>query len=616
MNEFLNRKNHILAFITVACIVILGRIFYIQIIDGYYKQVSDQNVLRYEIEYPARGLIFDRNNKLLVDNQTVYDIMVVPREIQNFDTTALAKLLEWTEYQVVSTVAEIKNKSKKTAVYQPTLFAKQVSARVYATLQEQWYKFPGFYIQPRNLRHYPYKLAGNLIGYTSEVNDNDIAADQFYVQGSYIGKIGIENSYEKSLRGKRGVTIKMRDVYNRTIESYNKGASDTVAVAGANFICSIDADLQQYGELLMQNKLGSIVAIEPSTGEILAMVSSPNFDPSIFTDVHRIKERGTVAIDPLKPMFNRAVMAQYPPGSIFKTVNALIGLQEGVAFENTRYACHSGYVYGRRKMACHIHPSPLNLVQSIQMSCNGYYCQVFRTIIDNPAYSSAEEGFQVWRKHAESFGLGSRLESDVPNELRSTLPTVDTYNNMYGTGRWKSLTILSLSIGQGELGITPLHMANLVSTIANRGIYYTPHLVKSIGGQQIDLRFLVPHKTSIAREHFEPVIEGMSRAVNGGAGGTATVARLPDIEVCGKTGTAQNPHGKDHSVFSGFAPRDKPQIAIAVYVENGGFGATWAAPIASLMIEKYLKKEVSRRWLEERIINGNLLPQNDTNQKQ
>ena len=610
MNEFANRKTYITGFFILVFAIIIGRLFYIQVIDGYYKDTAEHNVMRYEILYPARGLIYDRNGALLVSNQTVYDIMVIPRELADFDAYELARVLGMTEEQVHSTLTAIKSKAKKAAAYQPALFRRQVPIEAYALLQEKLFNFPGFYTQARSMRAYPRKLAGNLIGYIGEADTATIAADQFYVQGSYMGKIGIERSYEAALRGKRGVAIFRRDAYNRMLDSYAGGAYDTVAIPGANVVCTIDAELQEYGEKLMQNKLGSIVAIEPSTGEILTLVSSPNFDPEIFIDVYRASERNALALDLNKPMFNRAVMAQYPPGSIFKCINALVALHEGTVSVNTKHSCDGAYYYANKKVSCHRHPSPVNLPQSIGVSCNAYHCYTFRGVIDNPAFGSPQAGFAEWRRHVESFGIGRKLDTDIPNELRGLLPTVATYDRMHGVNRWKSASIVSLAIGQGELGVTPLHMANLAAIIANRGFYYTPHLVKGIQGQRVDKRFTTPHTTTIGFEHFHPVVEGMYLAVHSDYGGTARVARMPDIAICGKTGTAQNPHGDDHSIFICFAPRDEPKIAMAVYVENGGAGATWAAPIASLMVEKYLKKKVSRAWLEDRVVNGNLLPQN------
>lgn len=587
--------------------------FYIQVVDGYYKRVADQNVMRYELQYPARGLIYDRHGTLLVGNQTVYDIVVVPREVSSFDTAALSQALGVSPEQILLTLSGIKSKAKKTAAYQPALFHRQISTEAFALLQEKWFKFPGFYAQARSIRSYPRRVAGNLIGYIGEADTGSIAADPFYTQGSYMGKIGVEHSYEKALRGKRGVNIYMRDVYNRVKNSYAEGKLDTAAVPGKRIVCTIDAELQEYGERLMQNKVGSIVAIEPSTGEILTLVSTPNFDPELFIDVHRVAERNALISDPMKPLFNRAVMAQYPPGSIFKCINALIALQEGVATEKTSHSCAGGYAFGKRFVGCHGHFSPVNLTQSLQVSCNTYYCHVFRSIIDK--HNNPQAGFATWRRHVESFGIGRRLNSDIPNELRGILPTAAIYDRMHGANRWKSLSIISLAIGQGELGVTPLHMANIAATIANRGFYYTPHIVKSVGGENPDSSFFVPHFTTINSRYFEPIAQGMSYAVTQ-PGGTARIAQIAGVELCGKTGTAQNPHGEDHSVFICFAPKDNPKIAVAVYVENGGAGAKWAAPTASLIVEKYLTKTVARTWHEEYVVNGNLIQQNGVPSKQ
>jgi penicillin-binding protein 2 len=605
VKEFANRKLYIIVFFVLVCVVILGRLFYIQVIDSSYKRIAAQNVMRYEIQYPARGLIYDRNGVLLVDNQTVYDIVVIPRELAAFDTAMLSQALDVSPEQIQATLTAIKSKAKKTAAYQPALFRRQVSPEVFALLQEKWFKFPGFYAQARSIRSYPRRVAGNLIGYIGEADTSSIAADPFYTQGSYIGKIGIESFYEKALRGKRGVSIYTRDVYNRVTSSYANGRFDTTALPGDNLVCTIDVGLQEYGEHLMQNKIGSIVAIEPATGEILTLVSTPNFDPALFIDAHRVAERSALSANPMKPLFNRAVMAQYPPGSIFKCLNALVALQEETVSEKTTHSCSGGYSFGRRFVGCHRHFSPVNLTQSLQVSCNAYYCHVFRSIIDK--YSNPPDGFNVWRRHIESFGIGQRLGSDIPNELRGILPTAATYDRMHGAGRWKSLNIISLAIGQGELGVTPLHMANVASTIANRGFYYTPHIVKSARGRRPDSSFFVPRATTIDRRHFDPVVQGMYLAVHSEFGGTAHIAKIPGVELCGKTGTAQNPHGEDHSVFICFAPKDRPLIAVAVYVENGGAGAKWAAPTASLIVEKYLKKNISRAWLEDYVAGGNLI---------
>ncbi|HPW26966.1 MAG TPA: penicillin-binding transpeptidase domain-containing protein, partial [Tenuifilaceae bacterium] len=376
-----------------------------------------------------------------------------------------------------------------------------------------------------------------------------------------------------------------------------------------NLICTLDADLQEYGEKLMQNKIGSIVAIEPRTGEVLAMVSSPTYNPGLLVGRERADNFRTLQNDSLKPIFNRSIMALYPPGSTFKVVNALIGLQEGCVYPQTTYSCHGGYTVGRG-VGCHIHPSPLNLTQAIQMSCNTYFCHVFRNILDKPEFGSVEKGFTVWKNHVESFGYGNKLNIDLPNEQKGIVPTVAFYDKYFRKGGWNSLTILSLSIGQGELAATPLQMANLVTIIANRGFYLDPHVVRAVGDSMVrNSNVPEKHYTTIDTQWFDYIVEGMDMAVNGapGSGSTARIAALPDIRICGKTGTSQNPHGADHSVFFAFAPKDDPKIAISVYVENAGFGATWAAPIASLMIEKYLRDSISRPYLEDYILQANLL---------
>jgi len=458
------------------------------------------------------------------------------------------------------------------------------------------------------VRSYNPPIAAHLLGYVGEVDDRDIKNNPYYQQGDYIGVSGIERSYEHVLRGKKGVRIFMVDVHNRIKGSYEQGKFDTIAVPGKNITSTIDAKLQEYGERLMQNKIGSIVAIEPKTGEVLAMISSPTYDPNLLVGRQRAANFKVLQQDSLKPIFNRSIMALYPPGSTFKVVNALIGLQEGVVTPDTRYACYGGYTVGRG-VGCHNHPSPTNLIQSIQVSCNTYYCHVFRNIIDKKEFGSVENGFSAWKRHVESFGYGNKLNIDLPHELKGIVPSVSFYDKYFRKGGWSSLTIISLAIGQGELSVTPLQMANLVATIANKGYYIAPHVVKSIEGDTLNSLYRERHNTTIEPKYFDYIIEGMDLAVNGapGSGSTARIAALPDIRICGKTGTAQNPHGKDHSVFFAFAPKDDPKIAISVYVENAGFGATWAAPIASLMIEKYLNDSITRPWLEKYIMEADLL---------
>lgn len=606
LNISTDRRYIISIIILFVFIVILIKLFMIQIVEQSYKLSASNNVLRYIPQYPARGLVYDRNGELIVCNQASYDLMVIKSEVKAFDTLEFASILGVTKEQIKSSFAQIR-RVKGYSPYKPSVFLKQISAKTYAVLQEKMYKFPGFDVQPRSLRTYPFKMAGHLFGYVGEVDSSIISKDPYYQLGDYIGVNGIEKSYEKELRGKKGINIYLVDNKNRIKGSYEEGRYDTSAVVGQDLVCTIDAKLQMYGELLMKNKIGSVVAIEPKTGEVLAMISSPVYDPELLVGRERRTNYRILQSDTLKPIFNRSLMAPYPPGSTFKIVNGLIGLQEGTVYPTTRYGCAGGYPIGRG-VGCHIHPSPLSFAQAIQMSCNTYFCYVFRSIIDKPVFGSVENGFSVWKKHVESFGFGGKLGIDLPNELRGTVPSVSFYDRYFRKGGWNSLTIISLSIGQGELGTTPLQMANLSATIANRGYFYSPHVIKEIkGGHDIDPKYKIKHSTTIDSTWFTNVVEGMDMAVNGGAGGTALNAALPKIRVCGKTGTAQNPHGADHSVFIAFAPKDDPKIAIAVYIENAGFGGTWASPLASLMIEKYLTDSISRPDLEKYILDAVLL---------
>jgi penicillin-binding protein 2 len=465
--------------------------------------------------------------------------------------------------------------------------------------------FPGFYPQPRTLRKYSKPVAAHILGYVSEVDEGVIRKNPYYKPGDYIGKSGIEEAYEKDLRGRRGVKIFLVDVFSRIKGSYAGGKMDTLAFQGSDIVSGIDLDLQEYGELLMKNKRGSIVAIEPQTGEVLTLVSSPDYDPSLL--VGRVRSENFAKLQgdtTLQPLFNRALMASYPPGSTFKPVNGLIGLQEGVITPGTLFECHNGYMAGHKLIACHSHPSPLNLIGAIGTSCNSYFCQTYRRVLENPYYNNVAEAYNKWKGYLNEFGFGSKLGTDFVNELPGFIPSTDYFDKFYGKNRWKALTVISMAIGQGEVGITPLQMANMTAAIANRGYYYTPHIVKSVGADHItDDRFITKHQINIDSANFESIVLGMEAAVKTG---TATVATLKDISICGKTGTAQNPHGNNHSVFIAFAPKENPKIAIAVYVENAGFGATYAAPVATLMIEKYLKGEISNKALETRILDMNL----------
>lgn len=601
MNDpFQYRKYILISMVIAASFLLLLRLFYVQVIDDSYRASAESNVLRYVTQYPARGLVYDRNGQLVVFNQAAYDIMVVPGQTAGMDTTAFCELTDIT----VESFRERLSSARKYSKMVPSVFIKQISSETYAQFQELLYRFPGFYVQTRTLRSYAKPVAGHLLGYVGEVDDNMVAAEPYYRPGDYIGVSGIEKSYEKQLRGRKGVNIYLVDVHSRIKGSYRNGAHDTVPVPGNDLITTIDIDLQEYGERLLRNKTGSIVALEPSTGEVLAMVSSPGYDPSLLVGRVRSENFGRLQQDTLNPLFNRALMASYPPGSTFKPVVGLIALQEKVIVPRTEFGCSPGYLF----VGCHAHPTPTNLTEAIMHSCNSYFCQAFRRILENTNYTSVGAAYERWQKYLNDFGFGNKLNTDFTNELPGFIPAASYYDRYYGAGRWRALTVISLGIGQGEIGTTPLQMANMTAAIANRGYYYTPHIVRSATYTgETDPRFREKHYTGIDSVHFEEVIEGLDLVISGGPGATARHISIPEITICGKTGTAQNPHGKDHSVFIAFAPRDNPKIAIAVYVENAGYGSTMAAPIASLMIEKYLTGQISNRWREENILNINLI---------
>jgi penicillin-binding protein 2 len=604
MNVFTDRKYVISAIFLGLIAVYLIRLFYIQVVDDRYKLAANDNALRHKIEYPERGVIYDRNGKILVYNEAAYDLMVIPKRVKDIDTLDLCRLLDITVEDFRTKLLELKK--RKFSSFRPEIFLSELSLETYATLQEKMYKFPGFFVQARTLRKYPLKIAAHALGYVGEVDDKLIKENPYYRMGDNMGLSGVEKSYENPLRGQRGVKIVMVDVYNREKGSFEGGKYDTASVLGRKLVSSLDADLQAYGEQLMQNKIGAIVAIEPSSGEILTMVSAPNFDPNTLVGRVKSKNYRKMLMDTLKPLYNRATMAKYPPGSTFKLVNGLIGLQEGVIDENTLFSCSRGFHYGGLTVGCHPHPSPVNLRFSITTSCNSYYCNTFKNIINK--YPKSALGFAVWRNHVLSFGLGNRYPVDLPQESSGNVPTIKYYDKYHGAGRWGAITVISLAIGQGEMGVTPLQMANYAATISNRGWFYPPHVIKEIDGGKIDSIYRTKQKTTVESKYFIPIVEGMRNVV---VAGTGRIAQLDSLTVCGKTGTAQNPHGKDHSIFIAFAPMDNPKIAIAVYVENAGFGATWAAPIASLMIEKYLRREVKRPEMEKRIFDANLLPRKE-----
>lgn len=586
-------------FITVA-VVFIARLFYIQIIKDEYKLSARNNVIRQEKIYPGRGLIFDRNGKLLVGNQSAYDLMVVPQQVRLSDTAHFSKMLGLT-------TREFKERLEKARAYsyiKPSVFMKQISKEQFATIREQLHSFTGFFPQKRILRDYNYQAAANVVGFIGEAPPSFIKSNSGYYDGDLIGKTGIEKSYESVLRGKTGIEFKMVDVHNRVKGPFEDGIYDTLPRPGADITSTIDIDLQAYGEALMQNKRGSIVAIEPATGEILTLITSPNYNPDLMVGRDRSMNYSRLYLDSIeKPLFDRGLLAEYPPGSPFKVINALIGLQEGVLSPNTTYTCHHGFHYGRLHVACHCGTNyPINLRTSISKSCNNYYCRVFKSIIEK--YPSAQEGMNVWSNHVKSFNIGRFLNNDLPTGRKGLVPDADYYDRAFGYTGWKAVSTISLGIGQGELLLTPIQMANMTAAIANRGYYYTPHVVKAVGGSPItDPNFTQKKYTTIDSIHFPVIIDGMFDVFESG---TARWSRHDSIKMCGKTGTAENPHGQDHSIFIAFAPKDNPKIALAITVENGYWGSRWAAPMASLLIEKYLTGTVERKAMEKRMLEGDL----------
>ena len=594
--EGMARMRVLQAVVLVIFGVIALRLAYIQLFDRRYVELAKANALRHVVEYPTRGEVFDRNGEFLVQSRECYDLMVVYSEIDKagFDTTRFCSVLGLPREKLERELAAARRWPRAARLVM-NFIPKEDKLR----FDEG--NFRGFYTVYRTVRQYPRKVGGNLLGYVGEVNADMIRRNPSYKPGDYVGMSGVESAYEPLLRGRKGVRIQEVDTHGAIKGSYMNGMYDTLPESGKYLVSTIDARLQLFAEELMAGKVGAAVAIEPSTGEILMMVSSPTYDPDQMVGRERSKHYAEMVRNKRRPMFNRAVRAKYPPGSTFKLVQGLIGLQEGVLKPSDRHICNQGYSAGRLKMRCHAHPSPLDLRFAVSTSCNAYFCYVFRDILDNPKYGSVKEGFDVWRKYVESFGFGRKLGSDFLGEGNGYVPDRAYYDRVY-RGSWNSLTVLSLSIGQGELGCTPLQMANLAAIIANRGYYYIPHIVKKIEGQDsIDRRFYERHYTMVEPKYFEPIVEGMWRGVH--VDGTSRMARLDGWDVCGKTGTAQNPHGRDHSTFLSFAPKDNPKIAISVYVENGGFGATTALPIASLLEEYYLTDTVKRPQLVEYIKN-------------
>lgn len=581
-------------FILVAFILLI-KLFIIQIIDSSYKQSSENNTLRYITQYPSRGKIYDRNGNLLVYNDAVYDLMVVPNQVKNIDTMSFCKLLNIND----SIFNIYMNKAKKYSRITPSIFISQITKEEYGRIAEMLYHYPGFYFQTRSIRQYPTPIAAHTLGSIGEVTKPEMERDPYYQLGDYIGKSGIEKYYEKELRGTKGMKITVVDVHNREKERFMNGAYDTLPEAGTDIILGLDADLQAYGEYLMRGKTGSIVAIEPTTGQILAMVTSPSYDPNELVGRKRGIRYSELLNDPDKPLINRAISGTYPPGSTFKMINGLVSLESGVITANTAYPCHGPE---SAPIKCtHHHSSPVRLYDAIENSCNPYFWQAFQDMMNARRFENQKEAFQFWYDHVTSFGLGRTFKSDIPFTVSGNIPKKEFYDKVY-RGVWNAMTVRSLSIGQGEILVTPLQLANVAAAIGNEGYYYEPHYVKSFGDN--DSVAFEKHIIDIKQKHFKDVKKGM-QSVFEGEHGTARMSYIPGITVGGKTGTAENPHGLDHSIFMAFAPVENPQIAIAVVVENAGFGSTWAAPIASLMIEKYIRGYVTRPNVEKRVLTIN-----------
>ncbi len=600
------RKYVVGGFLIAVAVAYLLRLFTLQIADDRYKDRADSNAFLKKTVYPSRGLIYDRNDSLVVFNQPAYDVMMIPRDIRDFDTIDFCNTLQISIDAFRDRVRQMKS-SPNYSAYTPQTLITHLSAQDYGRLQEKLYRYPGFFIQKRILRQYNYPAAANVLGNIREVSQADIDRDPYYERGDYCGDLGVEKSYDAVLRGIKGKEILIRDARGRIRGRYEDGAHDIAPISGRDLRLSLDIGLQQYAESLMVNKIGAVVAIEPSTGEILAMVSSPTYDPNILVGRQRGKNYASLVRDPRKPLYDRALQGAYPPGSTFKPTQGLIFLQEGIINLATPYPCYHGYINGGLKVGCHGHGSPITLKPALQTSCNAFFCWGFKAMIDRRSkYGTPADAFEVWKNHLVSLGYGYKLGVDLPSESRGFIPNSKTYNKFYGKGHWSANTIISVAIGQGEILATPLQIANLCATVANRGWFITPHTVKEVKDTVIDEKYRERRVPTIDQHYFEDIAEGMRMAVTGG---TCRLANLPDIEVCGKTGTAQNPHGRDHSAFIGFAPYRNPKIAVCVYVENAGFGATYGVPIGSLIIERYLKGKIdpSRKYIEERMLASNTI---------
>jgi len=605
-----SRGNLLIFFTLLIGVVFISRLLYLQILSDKYKNKADDIAIKKEFTFPARGYIYDRNGELLVANQVSYDVMVIPREVKSLDTVQFCSLLKIDKKEFLKSFHRAKRYSSRLA----SVFLKQLSKEDYAYLQEKMYNFDGFYIQKRSIRDYPIKSAANVLGYISEVNNALLKKDKYYQQGELIGFSGVEKQYEKELRGTKGIKLFQKDKFNRTIGSYKNGSLDSLPKLGKDLTLTLDIVLQEYGEKLMSNKRGAIVAIEPSTGEILALVTAPSYDPNLMVGRKRSKYSTLFINDTInKPMFDRGLKARYAPGSPFKIVNALIGLQEEVIDLNISFVCRGGFRYGKRTkafMKCHCNThGKVRFNKAIYNSCNTYFGNTYKNIIEK--YEDPEVGLNNWNKHVKSFGFGNYLGTDFPVGTAGFIPDASYYNKNYKF-RWRAVSSISNAIGQGQIETSPIQLANMTAAVANRGFYYTPHLVKKIKGKELNVKYTTPNYTSIDKEHFEPVIKGMLEVFERGTGKSS---RVKGLDICGKTGTVQNyikQNGEkvalaDHSIFIAFAPKDNPKIALAIFIENGGYGSAYAAPIASLMIEKYLFGKTSKLYKEKQMMKDTLL---------
>ena len=601
-NKGTQRYHRLQYIVLIAAIAILARLFYVQLVDDKYKALAEANIMRVDIDYPMRGEVLDRRGEYLIRSRVCYDVMVVTRDIprEGFDSVRLATILNISMDKLRRELRRAGPNSR-----QPHLVVGYLSQEAKLILDES--DFKGFYTRFRTAREYPRQVGGNLLGYVSEVDQRQIDKWDYYSAGDYIGIGGVESAYETLLRGEKGISYHAKDTRGAIVGSYKDGALDVLPVKGTQLTSTIDARLQEFAEKLMIGKVGAVVAIEPSTGEILVMVSSPTYNPDLMVGRQRNENVSEMMRNQRQPQFTRALKEHYAPGSTFKLVQGLIGLEEGVLVPGDRYPCHMGYTYGKRTMGCHSHASPLDLRRAVAESCNAYFCYVFKNIITSPKYGSVKEGVRRWSEYVKSFGFGEKLGCDLYGESKGFVPTVEFYDKTYD-GRWNWGTAMSCAIGQGEMACTPLQMANLAAIIANRGYYYTPHIIKAIDGQDsIDRRFYERHYTMVSEKNYAPIIDGMWQSVNDG--GTSRAAKLEGWDVCGKTGTAEHYRrtasgGRypDHSTFISFAPRNNPKIAITVYIEHGGFGSEIAVPIASLIEELYLTDTIKRPEMLDRVL--------------